>query len=230
MRSFLLVITCILLPVPGISTAQDVEAAMQCRHYVEDEKRLACYDRTMEGDRGAVALKPAPQPQQASDTDDEALADVNKDDTGKWNVSVDRSRMTDQTNVFVRLSSNDKVRHQYTHQGNGYAELWLRCMENTTAILVTMDGEFLTDNQSYGRVEYRVGESKMASVRMNASTDNKALGLWSGRSAIPFIKKLLGQDKLLLRITPYNESSQTMAFDISGVDTAVDGLRKECGW
>ena len=82
----------------------------------------------------------------------------------------------------------------------------------------------------YGDIEYRVDQEKSHTVNGNASTDNRALGLWSGGKAIPLIKQLLGKSKLTVRMMPYGESAFTASFNISGLDTVIEPLRQACKW
>jgi len=65
---------------------------------------------------------------------------------------------------------------------------------------------------------------------MDESTDNKALGLWSGGESIPVIKKMFGKKQLIARMTPFSESPITVEMDITGLDAAIEPLRTACGW
>lgn len=67
-------------------------------------------------------------------------------------------------------------------------------------------------------------------VDADASTDNKALGLWSGGKAIPVVKQMLGKSTMITRMTPFSESPFTATFNISGLNRAIEPLRKACNW
>jgi type VI secretion system protein VasI len=88
----------------------------------------------------------------------------------------------------------------------------------------------MADLQDYGLVEYRIEKQAASSKRFTESTNNRALGLWNGSEAIPFIKKLVGADTLLVRFTPYNDNKITAKFDISGLEKAIKPLRRNCNW
>lgn len=148
---------------------------------------------------------------------------------GRWRVTSETSPMDDSKTVVAILQSTSMVPGKYGGP-SGQAEIALRCMENTTAVIFSVNDYFLADIQGYGVVEYRIDDKKAAKINTQESTDNMALGLWSGKRAIPFIKGLYGGEKLTLRITPFNESPITMDFDMKGVEDATKELRAACGW
>ncbi len=186
-------------------------AEKNCKTVPDDVERLACYDAAF----GVFVAQPQP---------DEQVADL-----GKWERRIDVSALTDEKNVFLLLDSENQISGRY---GNtmGTGRLWLRCMENTTAVLMDFNGHFMSDIQGYGRVEYRIDELPLATVSTATSTDNSTLGLWRGGASIPFIKRLIGHDQLIIRATPYNESPKTLTFDIRGIDEAIVELRETCSW
>ena len=108
--------------------------------------------------------------------------------------------------------------------------LIIRCMENTTSLYTKWGGHFMSDNRNNGRVDYRVDAKKASRVSMRESTNNKSLGLWSGSQSIPFIKQLLNAKQLYIRATPYSESPVEMAFNVTGLEKAIEPLREACGW
>lgn len=87
-----------------------------------------------------------------------------------------------------------------------------------------------SEYNDYGDVTYRIDENPSKSIAMDESTDNRALGLWSGGQAIPFIKQMLGGQTMVTRFTPYNDSPVTAEFNISGLDKAIIALREQCKW
>ncbi len=147
---------------------------------------------------------------------------------GKWNLRTDQSPLTDEKSVFLRIESDDNVQGRFGAPGP--ATLLVRCQENTTSAYFILNDLHLADIQTYGKIEYRVDEKPMQSRSFVASTDNKALGLWNGGRSIPFLKELLGSQRLIIRATPYNESPVTAKFDTRGFDTAVVELRETCSW
>lgn len=146
-----------------------------------------------------------------------------------WDVRSRTSEMTDQTDVFVSARSDAAIDCGWNH--GAVIILTLRCVENTTA-LVFETGCHMTSSEydGYGDVMIRIDNQPAHTVGMEASTNNKALGLWSGATAIPEIKKMFGGKKLVARMTPFSESAFISTFDISGVERIIEPLRKACGW
>jgi type VI secretion system protein VasI len=83
---------------------------------------------------------------------------------------------------------------------------------------------------SYGDIEYRLDKEKARIVSGDASTDNKALGLWNGGRSIPVIKQMISKSDMIVRMTPYSQNPFTATFKVAGLDKAIEPLRKECGW
>ncbi len=182
-------------------------AQEECKTITDDSARLSCYD---------VAFG-------ALETDTVAV-----EDNGKWIVRTDVSPLTDDKNVFLSLQSENEVPGKYGGRGKGV--IWLRCMENTTAVLINFNNHFMSDHAGGGTVEFRRDDSPLYKSRMNESNDNSSLGLWNGGNAIPFIKGLLGTNQLIVRATPFSESAITLTFDVTGVDNAITELRETCSW
>lgn len=148
-----------------------------------------------------------------------------------WNVRFDVSEMTDQTSVYLTTSSLSFVSEYGQFRS---ADLVLVCQENTTAALINV-GEYLgTDRNGRSRdgkfLMYRIGEHEASSAYWNTSTSGRAVGLWSGGQSIPFIRSLIDEDRLLIRITPTSSSSRELTFFLSGLDNHINELADACGW
>lgn len=188
--------------------ALPAQAQQDCVSIPDDHERLACYDTANK----VSQITTAPSSPDS-----------------KWQVEVKTSAMTDQTDVYMSLTSNEPVPSKFG-MGSAPATLFVRCHEDTSAVFVTFNDHFMADIQGYGRVEYRLDKQKMTAVNMDTSTDNKALGLWQGGRAIPFIKTMFDHDTLILRATPFNESAITLTFDIRGLKESSEKLRSACKW
>jgi type VI secretion system VasI family protein len=147
---------------------------------------------------------------------------------GKWVTKEDKSAFDDTRTVVLLLDADHQIQAQYG--GEATPSLILRCMENTTAAYLTLGDYFLADIQGYGDVDFRVDDQKAQIARMSASTDNHALGLWSGTQAIPFIKQLAAGGRLALRVTPFNDSPKEVSFSLVGLSTVLPKLREACSW
>lgn len=145
-----------------------------------------------------------------------------------WKVSRWQSKMDDSPAVLLRSQSEEIVSGRFGSPGP--ATLMLRCLENTTNLLVKVNDHFLADIQGYGNVRYRIDDRQADTLRMRESTDNEALGLWSGGQAIPVIRRMFGHDQVTMQITPFNQSPVTVTFPITGLQEAIAPLRKACHW
>jgi len=146
-----------------------------------------------------------------------------------WRVNQWTSEMDD--SPAVSLTTNSLGIYSGAYGGRaGPATLILRCLENTTSMYVKMNGHFLADIQGYGNVTYRVDDLQARTARMKESTDNEALGLWSGGQSIPVVRQLIGHDQVVMRITPYNQSSVSVTFPIRDLEEKIQPLREACNW
>lgn len=145
-----------------------------------------------------------------------------------WTTTAGKSEIDDSPTVFLRAVASSDVPARFG--GRTKPVLVLRCLENTTSAYIRFDGLFMSDIDSYGRVTFRVDKNKATTNRLRVSTDNEALGLWSGGQSIPFIKSLFGGERLVVRATPYGESTITFEIPISGLSDEVKPLRQACNW
>jgi len=185
------------------AAAQDLAS---CAAIETDLDRLACYDR-LAGREPVVEQAAGP---------------------GPWSVRIEKSEFKDTTDVYLSVETAEALSCGMFDRSP--ARLLLRCQENTTAALLITSCHVASGFGGYGRVEYRVDDQPSRTLNFEESTDNRALGLWSGGSAIPFIRQLSGGSQLLMRFTPFNESPVTARFDIRGLDQALAPLRAACNW
>lgn len=146
-----------------------------------------------------------------------------------WRVSQWNSAMDDSPAVSLTTQSEGVYNGAYGGP-SGSATLRLRCLENTTSLYIKLNGHFLADIQGYGRVPYRIDDQQQRTMRMRESTDNKALGLWTGGQAIPVIRRLFNHDQIIMRVTPFNQSAVTVTFPIDGIEEKIQPLREACHW
>ena len=203
----IVMVPAVALSVFSFSTVSHAKNASDCIKISNDLDRLACYD-------------------EASGRTPQIKVEKSK---GSWEAYSTTSKLTDDKNVFVSVDSNETVNCSF---GRGSkVTLMLRCMENTTAIFFSTQCHMTSSKYSdYGDVTYRLDTDKAKTVSMDNSTDNRALGLWSGGTAIPFIKEMFDKSTMVARMTPYNESPFTATFDISNAKDAVKELREACHW
>lgn len=189
---------------------------VKCSSIDDSVKRLVCYDDLANAEHQESTKSETKELQPPSES------------SGKWHISIDKSKIDDSSTVMAILFADEPVAGRFSRTAT--PALILRCLENVTSMYINFDGLFMSDTQNYGKVTFRVDKRPAFVKGMSASTSNKALGLWSGGSAIPFIKGLLGGTTLVVRAMPFNESARTMEFSIKGIEAAIEPIKKECKW
>ncbi|WEZ83519.1 type VI secretion system-associated protein TagO [Rhizobium sp. 32-5/1] len=132
-------------------------AGEECRTVESDLDRLACYDK-------ALGRTPEIKPVVV--------------DAGAWRVDQKTSKMTDQTDIFLSLPSDETIDCGWNN-GEKVA-MYIRCSESTTALMFITGCHMASNIGDYGNIEYRLDKEKARVIDSEASTDNKALGLWNG--------------------------------------------------
>lgn len=198
-----------LLPAPNTSGAtEDIANRLgRCAEIGNPVERVACYD-ALAGDLGV------------------AEPEIEVRNSGSWTLATETSPIDDSTNVYLRVASNETIPGRF---GTTSVRpiLWIRCAENTTSVFVNWRTYLGLNNT---RILYRIDNEQAENRRWNISTSNEAVGLWSGRASIPFIRRLLDRQTLLTQVTPYGESPVMVTFDISGLSDAIQPLRESCNW
>lgn len=145
---------------------------------------------------------------------------------GKWIVSVDKNPLDDTKQVVIGLDA-DSGMSKYGKSISFVA----RCLSNTTEAYVIWN-DYLGDDSgrmgNWKRVTYRIGDRKAKTARWTVSTDKEATFVsgWAG----DFLKQMLDEDKMVLQVTPYNESPVTAIFDIRGLRSVLPELADTCNW
>ena len=182
-------------------------AESACLKVESELDRLACYDK----EAGRIPIQKSEAPQ------------------GKWTVSSQTSKMTDDVDVVIGTESEEVINCGWNKGGK--ITLVIRCMEKRTSLYFDTGCHMASsDYDSYGEIQYRLDTEKTRTISGDASTNNRALGLWSGGKSIPIIKQMFGKSEMVVRMTPYSENPFTATFDVANLDEAVKPLRKSCGW
>ena len=203
MRVHIIVATSVCLLMSSAAAEAEVERCLNIKNSLD---RLACYD-----EEAGYAPKVREEPI----------------GTGDWRVRTETSKIDDTTNVWVSLMSAEQTNCPYK---SGSHSIHMACRENTTSLWVHFGDCFMSSIQGRGRVTYRLDTDKAQTQSFRESNDNMALGLWSGGQAIPFIKKMMGHDRLILRATPFSDSTVTAEYRTSGLEEAIAPLREACNW
>lgn len=182
--------------------AIDKEQIAKCGSTYGETARLECYDKLADS-LGLLQVKPS---------------NSTSSNQGKWRFSSSKNPVDDSKTEILMLEASAGA--------NRYGEpvtLILRCKSNETELYVSWDDYLGRNNQ----VLHRIGNKEAKVTNWTLSTDSKAT---FKPNSIPFIKEMLMADKLVLQVTPYNESPVTAIFDTSGLDQAIKTLRETCRW
>ncbi|MEE9453996.1 MAG: type VI secretion system-associated protein TagO [Paracoccaceae bacterium] len=135
--------------------------------------------------------------------------------------------MTDDTTVTMKVKSEQILSCGYTP---AKALLVIRCMENRTSFFISTECHLASGHGGYGSVTYRLDDHDAITKEFDASSNNAALGLWFGSEAIPVVKNMFDNDSAIFRFMPYNKSTVTARFNITGLRKQITPLREACGW
>ncbi len=138
-----------------------------CAAISNDAKRLECFDLIF---KKSSVTTPVPK--------------------SDWIITQEKSKIDDTTNVSITVTSMQPITNQYGQQTN--LDMYILCREKKTDFYIVFGGYFMASIENYGKVTFRLDKRPAFQQLMVESTDHKALGLWGGASAIPFIKGLAG--------------------------------------
>lgn len=153
-------------------------------------------------------------------------------DFPQWDVTIEKDQLTDRTNVYLGVNAkefngfyDDYPRLKMQHR----PQLVIACENNKTVMYVDFK-HMVADAVDGTRVTYRAGEQKAVSGYWDRSTDYKALGLWSGKKAIPALRKMAGEKEFIIQATPESGTIETAVFHIEGLNHAIELVKDECNW
>lgn len=178
-------------------------------------ERLACHDSETASAGAADAAgaeEPAPAPPAPSNRC----------------LSTETSDFNGAGNVCLSVLSEEQVSCGF--MGTVRITFRVRCVENTTAVIITSDCHLASGFDGKGRVEYRIDAREQQARTFTESTNNRSLGLWDGGSSIGFVQQLSGAERLLVRFIPLKENRVTAALDIAGLREAIAPLRQAFHW
>ena len=98
--------------------------------------------------------------------------------------------------------------------------LIIRHKEGELEVYITFGTYLGSDSTS---VTVRMGALPAEQSEWGLSTDGKAIFCPTDNAA--FVRKLLENDRLVIRLTPYGESPVTSAFDLKGLSEAIQPMK-----
>ncbi|MCX5569631.1 type VI secretion system-associated protein TagO [Kaistia nematophila] len=192
---------------------------------VDDGQRLACFDRAADADPGVNSANQKLSVE-AGTSKPTIVPPPSKTDTkaGVWEIGRQRSEIAGTDDVFLSVWGTP---YRGRYGKNVVPVLWVRCHEKKTGVMVVW-GSYLGLDET--RVEWRIDEGGRSTGSWRISSDREAVGLWTGASAIPFIRTLLGKNRIAMRVIPYGEDPAETVFPITGLDKQIGEVKSACGW
>lgn len=161
------------------------------------------------------------QEEQAKKEKDELRAGITSSDgtktqliDEKWTVIIKPSALGDRDFVTVSLEPDFGEK--------GY--MAVRCKDNSTDVIISVREYMGTESIP---LEYKIGDAPIVKERTSPAADGSAFFV---RNPIQFLKKLSGEKKLALRVSPYNSSSTERVFNIEGIEKIIEPIERACNW
>jgi hypothetical protein len=143
---------------------------------------------------------------------------ISLEEKSKWIYTEKINPIDDTVSNYLYLYSD--VRSKYGEK----IYIIIRCHENKTD-LITRFEQFLNNDDIV--LTTRIGKNKAENRNWNISTDYKAV---FHKKPISFIKNMFGEEKLVIKVTPYSENTTIVDFDIKGIEKEIEPIRKNCNW
>lgn len=203
-----------LLSLSAPVAAQDDLAAKArtCSAISDSLARLTCFDKAFP----------------ASEMTDEVAGADNRDQapepaiTTAWEVEATKSALDDSPTVTALLMPSSS---SGTGVGEGSMALMLRCVENTTSVVLSTTMFMTNDNI---QVTVRIDDQQAQTTSWGRSTNYKAVGLWNGAKAIPFVREIANASRLVVRIQERDRLDAE--FDLGDVRSVAAQVASACNW
>jgi len=195
----------------AVTSSEAFAGPEECSSLPGADERLACFDKIFPkanaGDVSSAASEPA---QDAKPT------------SSLWRITESASPLDDSPSVVAILLPQES---SSTGIGEASAYLIAACRENITSLIIKTEMFMTADAPS---VTIRIGSQPATKSNWGRSSDYKAVGLWNGKDAIPFLKSLKDDEKMFLRLEDRNRVEAT--FNLSRVSEVVEKISQKCKW
>jgi type VI secretion system protein VasI len=196
----------------GPSVAQDdlgaATRAAFCSTVEGTAERLACFDKAFpRGDYAttAAAVQTAP-----------ALT------SAAWAVETGTSTVDGTPTISAMLTPAEA---SGLGVGRGSITLILRCAENTTSVSFSTDPPITDDAVP---VTVGIGDAPASSSSWTRAKTGGSIGLWRGATAIPFIRAMPNDGRLMVRIG--EPSRMDAQFNLGNVGDVTRQIAETCKW
>ena len=148
----------------------------------------------------------------------------------KWFVETDTDPMTDKKRVYVSLLANNALM-----KGNDWSTLeepmiTFRCENNTTDFLIDFKQPLSPEygNALRRTTKFRLDDKAAFNVSLNTAQGN--LRVYFVSNPVPTIKKIAGNNKMLVSYQAHRQGEQVLEFDISELENRIKPVREACNW
>ncbi len=150
-------------------------------------------------------------------------------DYGAWRRSESQSEMTDFMNLFFRVDAENTI-PDLIGISVVRPTLWIRCVEDRTAILVNWR-RYISTNilNNLHAVRYRIDDTQAVTTNWELSTNYESTGRWRG-NGIPLLRQMRGATRFIIETTPHSSNTVRARFDITGFDTIAAEVAERCSW
>ena len=201
---------------PLFANSVFIDTVRKCHSFANIDDRLTCYDT-------ATGYKL----EDTSLSNDGNVSSSENDHVNisgdQWEINVEKSALTGKSDVFMYVTSENLEPNSIGRPETG--RLWIRCLDNTTAILIT-HGIYISDPHN---VKYKLDDGPIQKKWMSALNGGGGVGLFSGGKSIPFIKTLLNRERMVAVLSGYSRNAE-LVFNISGLENKIDELATACNW
>lgn len=191
----------------------------RCAAITSDADRLICYDATAKKAQEAVSQDSKADEQVVTATD--SKSGDSADQAGAWEITSEIDPMTDKPKHFASLTAK-------SGEGMFGKQIFLlvRCVQNKTDAIIMWNT--ILGIGDTPKVTYRLDKNKPTSSSWHKSTSSNAT-FYPG-SPVKFLKQLMEAKSMVASVDTFSSGPLTAVFDLTGMETAMKDIRKECNW
>lgn len=189
----------------GLSTAKGFNSEFsECSNISENLERLECFDKVTE--RYDLKLR------------EKSIEE--RDYSSEWISSIKLDPINDSKIITLSLLANS----QMGSDDSKPLSLNIRCTNFETEAFIKW-GTYVGIEPN---VTLRIGSEKAVTREWLISTDGTAT--FYPRRVVNLIKRIMKENRLVARITPYMENPLVGVFNVTGLSKVIQPLRDTCSW
>jgi|AntRauTorckE6833_2_1112554.scaffolds.fasta_scaffold01477_16 type VI secretion system protein VasI len=148
----------------------------------------------------------------------------NIEDTGKWEVEVEKDPLTEKKEITLLLADNDSLGSGESYNMKG---IIIRLSNDTPQLFIAWS-DYLADNNT---IKWKLDDGNINEEKWSMSTSSKALFFPDRTKSLKdFIIKLINAENFVANVQPYNERAQSAMFDVRGLGNAILPYLDDFGW